>query len=289
MDELLARLADPAPPLARVDDLAVEPLAPRGERGFRILASASSGRPKATLSADAATCDDCVRELFDPNDRRHGYPFLNCTNCGPRLTIVTGLPNDRPHTTLVHLPALPSVPAEYEETGTGVSTPSRPPARFAGLSQPMELRRTWRAHQDLHDPIAWAFLDGSIEGRQIGALKGLGGYHLTCRRAQSSGRRDGFACRKHRDEKPFAVMVDDVGSPLEGPAEVGAEERELLRGRRDPMLDCPLASSEALARSPRQRRREPLCCTSRCPTRRCTIFSFAWPTEDAPGHHGSPP
>ena len=100
VDGVLRRLAEEAPPLASIEAVRPRDLEPAGERGFRILASPHGGEPEALVSPDTATCDDCLRELFDPADRRHRYPFVNCTNCGPRFTIVRGVPYDRPLTTI---------------------------------------------------------------------------------------------------------------------------------------------------------------------------------------------
>jgi hydrogenase maturation protein HypF len=96
----LARLPVEAPPLAEVERVLSEAVAPAGDATFAILASAGDGEPSALVAPDSATCADCLAELFDPADRRHRYPFINCTNCGPRFTIVRGVPYDRPLTTM---------------------------------------------------------------------------------------------------------------------------------------------------------------------------------------------
>ena len=93
----------------------MEELAPTGERGFAIAPSAGGSRPDAPVSPDTATCDDCLAELFDPADRRYRYPFVNCTNCGPRFTIVRGVPYDRPRTTMAGFPMCARCRAEYED------------------------------------------------------------------------------------------------------------------------------------------------------------------------------
>ncbi len=111
---LLVRLRSQAPPLARVESITVEPIAPSGVDGFAIGASARAGRPRAAVSPDTATCDDCLRELLDPGDRRYRYPFINCTNCGPRFTIVQGIPYDRARTTMAAFAMCPACRAEYE-------------------------------------------------------------------------------------------------------------------------------------------------------------------------------
>src|ERR1700759_4092528 len=108
------RLSDDAPPLANVEAVHCEALTPSGEHGFRILASAGSGHPDALISADTATCADCLRELRDPTDRRYRYPFINCTNCGPRFTIVRAVPYDRPLTTMARFRMCPGCRREHQ-------------------------------------------------------------------------------------------------------------------------------------------------------------------------------
>ncbi len=115
VEELLRRLASEAPPLASVESVDASEIDPTGETAFRILASERSGEPEALVSPDTATCSDCLAELFDPADRRHRYPFINCTNCGPRFTIVRGVPYDRPATTMAGFEMCPACRAEYDD------------------------------------------------------------------------------------------------------------------------------------------------------------------------------
>ena len=111
----LARLRADAPPLAVVERVLAEAVAPVEGDGFEIVESARGGRPAALVSADVATCEDCLAELFDPADRRYRYPFLNCTNCGPRFTIVRGVPYDRPNTTMAGFRMCAACLAEYSD------------------------------------------------------------------------------------------------------------------------------------------------------------------------------
>ena len=111
----LDRLPAEAPPLASVESVDTRDVETTGEGGFRIVASERHGEPEAPVSPDAATCEDCLRELFDPADRRHRYPFVNCTNCGPRFTIVRGVPYDRPSTTMAGFEMCARCRAEYED------------------------------------------------------------------------------------------------------------------------------------------------------------------------------
>src|SRR5947209_1114576 len=115
LDHFLAELSRRPPPLAHIEHLSWERQAPRGDRQFRIAASEAGPPGPVFISPDVATCDLCLAELFDPADRRGGYPFLNCTHCGPRLTIVTGAPYDRPRTTMTGFPMCPACRAEYED------------------------------------------------------------------------------------------------------------------------------------------------------------------------------
>ena len=115
IDEFLGRLPEEAPPLAAVETVATEDAPSTGEREFRIVESERSGEPEALVAPDAATCVDCLAELFDPANRRYRYPFINCTNCGPRFTIVRGVPYDRALTTMASFQMCPECQAEYED------------------------------------------------------------------------------------------------------------------------------------------------------------------------------
>ena len=120
VEQFLVRLPAEAPPLASIDRVIAETLAETGERGFAIRESPDGGEPRAAVAPDTATCEDCLAELFDPADRRFRYPFTNCTNCGPRFTIVRGVPYDRPNTTMARFEMCAACRREYED-------PARPP------------------------------------------------------------------------------------------------------------------------------------------------------------------
>ena len=115
VERFLARLGPEAPPLATVDSVDAEEAEPRGEREFAIVESERHGAAEALVSADTATCADCLAELLDPADRRHRYPFINCTNCGPRFTIVRDVPYDRPKTTMAGFEMCERCRAEYDD------------------------------------------------------------------------------------------------------------------------------------------------------------------------------
>ena len=229
LDDLAALLRAEAPPLARVEAVAVEPLEPRGEREFSIAASAGGGRT-ALIPPDVATCDDCLRELHDPSDRRYRYPFVNCTQCGPRFTIVTGVPYDRPLTTMAAFAMCGDCRREYEDPADRrfhaepVCCPGCGPRLSLPLEEAVELLR----------------------GGGILAVKGLGGYHLACD-AADEGAVARLRARKLREDKPFAVMT--VEPERLGEAEPG--ELALLRSPERPIVllrrraDAPIAASVA--------------------------------------------
>jgi len=210
------------PPLARIEEIAWREAAPRGESRFQIEESSAAAGGAVLVSPDVATCDDCVREMFDAGDRRFRHPFLNCTNCGPRLTVVTGAPYDRERTTMARFALCPDCSAEYHDPGN---------RRFH--AQPTCCPRcgpTLRALDsrgiavDEIDPVAFAARELS-RGR-IGAMKGIGGYHLACD-ARNEQAVSALRTRKARDEKPFAVMVRDLEAAA-ALCRLSPEERALL-------------------------------------------------------------
>ena len=194
------RLPAEAPPLALVERVATERArAPRGERGFAIVESARAGEPDALVAPDTATCEECLAELFDPADRRYRYPFINCTNCGPRFTIVRGVPYDRPLTTMAGFEMCDACRAEYED-------PRRPP-----LPRPAERLpgvRPARCGSSAADARSAATRGGARRAarRAIVAVKGIGGFHLACR-ADDERAVAALRARKHREDKPFALMA----------------------------------------------------------------------------------
>jgi len=241
LDALVRGVREEAPPLARVATVAAEALAPRGERGFRIEASGGGGRT-ALIPADVATCDDCLRELFDPADRRHRYPFVNCTQCGPRFTIVTAVPYDRPNTTMAGFPLCADCRREYEDPldrrfhAEPIACPACGPT--LSLARPSD---TLSLGEEALRAAVTLLRDGAIV-----AVKGLGGYHLACDAADEEAVAR-LRARKRREEKPFAVMTADPVSL----AEPDADEEALLRSRERPIVlvrrrtEAPVAPSVA--------------------------------------------
>jgi hydrogenase maturation protein HypF len=209
-----ASLREEAPTLAVVDAIAVETLPPAGTTGFEIVASAATGAT-AIVPPDIATCDDCLRELFDVRDRRYRYPFINCTNCGPRLTIVKTVPYDRRATTMASFPMCSECRREYEDPADRRFHAEPTCCPFCGprLSMPLEQAVAMLA-------------DGAIL-----AVKGLGGYHLACD-ATSEQAVARLRARKQRDDKPFALMTGDPDAL----ADVPVDARELLESPAHPIV-----------------------------------------------------
>lgn len=200
------RLRAEAPPLSRIDSVAVRRVPPTGESGFRIVASEVLGRVSTGIPADAATCVDCLRELMDPRDRRYRYPFLNCTNCGPRFTITRRIPYDRPQTSMARFTMCSACQAEYDD-----------PANRRFHAQPNACAvcgpYVWLCGADgnelaTHDAAVLACIDCLAAG-EIVAVKGIGGFHLSVD-ATNEAAVMRLRERKRRYGKPLAIMVRDV-------------------------------------------------------------------------------
>ncbi|MBS3733635.1 MAG: carbamoyltransferase HypF [Phycisphaerae bacterium] len=248
VERFAERLRREAPPLAEIVQCDAAPReVMRGEAHFEIAASQDGELADAQVTVDTAVCDDCLAELCDPHDPRHEYPFINCTNCGPRYTIVRDIPYDRANTTMAAFEMCPLCARQYADPGDRrfhaqpVACPRcGPQVRLADTAG-----RTLVEHAD--DPIA-AAADMLLAGRIV-AIKGLGGFHLACR-ADDAHPVGHLRRRKHRDAKPFALMVADVAAagqlcevppPAEGLLTGPLRPIVLLR-RRD---DAPVAPGVA--------------------------------------------
>ncbi len=210
IDALQRLLIDDAPPLARVASVTCEVIEASGSSrlGFEIVESEQSGPAAAPVSVDSATCADCVAEIFDPHDRRHRYPFTNCTNCGPRYTIVLGVPYDRPATTMAGFNMCAACLAEYHDP-TDRRFHAQPNA-CAECGPTLAWTDLGSGSVAAGDPALVAALTALRGGRIVG-VKGVGGYHLA---ADATDARSVFDLRrrKARDDKPFAVMVADLAA-----------------------------------------------------------------------------
>jgi len=199
------QLPESAPPLAKITGLAVREVACHGDRDFRILASQRGEAVETLISPDVATCPDCLRELLDPTDRRYGYPFINCTNCGPRFTIERDIPYDRPYTSMAGFQMCAACQAEYDDP-LNRRFHAQPNACWECGPQ-LELWGGKGRKMEFEDPIAAAAM--ALEHGWIVAVKGLGGFHLAVD-AENSAAVELLRKRKRRVEKPFAVMVRDL-------------------------------------------------------------------------------
>ncbi|MEQ3550070.1 carbamoyltransferase HypF [Pseudonocardia nematodicida] len=245
---LVRALRERPPPLAAVSGVETAVMAPRGGSGFTIVPSTGVAAPAATLvSPDTATCDDCLAELFDPADRRYRHPFVNCTNCGPRFTIVTGVPYDRAMTTMAGFAMCAACAAEYHDpadrrfhaqpvccpdcgpTLRFVDAASLPGVPVAG-HDPFGVARGPATHRaglpwtgiadgryggagDVPDDPVAAAADALRAGAVV-AVKGVGGYHLAAR-ARDGAAVAALRARKHREDRSFAVMVPDLARARE--------------------------------------------------------------------------
>jgi hydrogenase maturation protein HypF len=293
-------LREQAPPLARIDSVITELVPLCHENGFSITHSQQGSERQALISPDSATCDDCLRELFDPADRRYRYPFINCTNCGPRFTIVQDVPYDREKTTMQAFPMCPACRSEYDDPlnrrfhaqpnacptcgphvhlvnlvdhgsvgagdagwmcgGTCAALPRQYNASvpYHNLNYDASV-----SHLDL-DPVTSTQYDPLVPHHNfdpitaaaqqlaqgaILAIKGLGGYHLACDALNMEAVQQ-LRARKHREAKPFALMVPDVAT-ARLLCEVSDAEAALLQSRRRPIVlleqhaHCPVAPGVA--------------------------------------------
>jgi hydrogenase maturation protein HypF len=232
VEEFLVALERDAPPLARIERVTTKNIPPSGSASFSISPSAPGTQRNTPVAADSAMCADCLRELTDPADRRYGYPFINCTNCGPRFTIVRDVPYDRAMTTMAAFTMCAQCAAEY-----------RDPADRRFHAQPvccpacgplLSLRRPDGSAVP-GEPLASAA--ALLRQGQVLAVKGLGGYHLAVD-AGSESATAALRARKHREDKPFAVMAADLAAARRL-CEVDDASAGLLTSPRRPIVLMP--------------------------------------------------
>jgi hydrogenase maturation protein HypF len=239
VERFFARLEGEAPPLASIERVTSEPMEPLGEQGFAIRPSPRSGEARAAITPDTATCQACLHELFDPADRRFRYPFTNCTNCGPRFTIVRGVPYDRPCTTMAGFTMCAACQSEYDDPGDRRFHAQPNACPDCGPS----LRLAGADGAQAGDPlraVAQALAAGAIV-----AVKGIGGFHLACR-ADDEPAVAALRARKHREDKPFAVMAPDLAA-VRDLVEAEPEDEALLLARERPIVLMPRRRSARVA------------------------------------------
>ena len=230
IDAFVRGLRREAPPLAAIDELSSVELAPVGEATFAIDASGRGEGRRTSVPPDVATCDACLRELRDPGDRRFGYPFLNCTHCGPRFTIIEGLPYDRETTTMRRFPMCAACRQEYQDPDN--RRYHAEPTACPACGPHVWFETPGAARLDREEAIAEA--RRWLAGGRIIAVKGIGGFHLACL-ASSDAAVAALRARKGRGDKPLAVMVasSDDATAL---CDVDADECRLLEGRARPIV-----------------------------------------------------
>jgi hydrogenase maturation protein HypF len=208
VDAFLRQLQHEPPRQAIVTAVETQPVAVRGDTGFEVVASESSGTAEVHISPDLATCDDCLRELDDPQDRRHNYPFINCTNCGPRFTIIRDLPYDRANTSMTGFAMCPPCDHEYHDPADRRFHAQPDACEKCGPQLSMEISAVMEL----------------LRAGQVVAIKSLGGFHLACTLDVVAKLRE----RKHRPHKPLAVMFRDIVAAKRYCNVSEAEEAELL-------------------------------------------------------------
>jgi hydrogenase maturation protein HypF len=266
----IVRLSEEAPPLARIASVDSRAIAPVGHIGFEIRHSESQAGRYQLVSPDVATCPDCLRELLDPGDRRYRYPFINCTNCGPRFTIIEDIPYDRPATTMRVFPMCDACLAEYtdprnrrfhaqpnacpvcgphvwlvEAKGSATTRTPRPNVDHgSGVEgRPAGPQEAVNAQHALTGDAALVRAADLLRSGKILAIKGLGGFHLACDATNAEAvallRR-----RKHRPGKPFALMVATL-EDARALGEVPPEAEALMTS-----AQCPIVLLDARPESP---------------------------------------
>jgi hydrogenase maturation protein HypF len=233
LQAFVRELETQSPPAARIAALEARPAEPVGFDEFTVRESRRRHRPTARISPDLSVCESCLTELFDPGDRRYLYPYINCTNCGPRYTVILGLPYDRPRTTMQRWPLDEHCAAEYHD-----------PANRRFHAQPVACPACG-PHYELHASDDTVRGDGAsvrrtaelLSAGQIAAIKGLGGYHLACD-ATNAAAVLALRERKFRKEKPFALMARnlEVARDL---VELTPEAEQLLTSVARPIVLAP--------------------------------------------------
>jgi hydrogenase maturation protein HypF len=230
-EEFIKSLQDKCPPLAKIDSIDIRELPANGYKDFKIIHSIDEGS-FTHISPDVSVCDDCLKELFNPSDRRYLYPFINCTNCGPRYTITKRVPYDRPNTTMSVFTMCPQCMDEYNDPSNRRfhAQPNACPVCGPGLEfriQSSEFRA-----KEKQNP-----LDAAIDLLKQGAIvavKGLGGFHICCD-AENRESVEDLRERKQRRNKPFALMSSDIET-IGQFCEISEEEAELIQDRRRPIV-----------------------------------------------------
>ncbi len=251
LDAFIHALRNEHPPLARLDSLSVQTHEPRGFAHFEIISSERQADAFQPISPDVGICADCLRELFDPNDRRYRYPFINCTNCGPRFTIITDIPYDRPNTTMAIFAMCTACAQEYQDPRNRRFHAQPVACPQCGPQVWLEIKGKQGEHP--HGVKAMRMTQELLHAGHIVAIKGLGGFHLACDATNAAAVRE-LRQRKLRVDKPFALMMADMAM-VEQFCFINEAERRLLESRQRPiiLLDRRPKSGIAAETAPGQR------------------------------------
>ncbi|MGV8050224.1 MAG: carbamoyltransferase HypF [Anaerolineaceae bacterium] len=249
--EFTQELQSNPPPLAKIDYFTVEPAQSKAFQDFRILESQDRPGDFLPVSPDLAICPDCRRELFDPQDRRYRYPFINCTNCGPRFSILKTIPYDRPHTTMAGFKLCPDCNSEYHD-------PTDRRFHAQPIACPACGPQVWfeaAGSRLAEGEAAIQLTREQINAGKIVAVKGLGGFHLVCDATNAQAVQK-LRVRKHRTGKPFALMSFDLAT-TEKYVSLTDQELSLLASPQAPIVlaeTTPLGEKLAKIVAPEQSR-----------------------------------
>lgn len=247
ISSFIQSLKSDAPPLSRIDSLEVQEIPITPYDTFEIVASKSVSNAFQPISPDIGICPDCLNELFDPRDRRYRYPFINCTNCGPRLTIIEDIPYDRQKTTMRDFVMCPDCQAEYDDPtnrrfhAQPIACPVCGPQVW--LEYPLHERQT--CNQVSHGDDAIREVQKLLLSGKIVAIKGLGGFHLACDATNPKAVAE-LRRRKLRVDKPFALMMADTAM-VEEHCLVTEVDRELLESSQRPIVLLPRKDTSTIA------------------------------------------
>jgi hydrogenase maturation protein HypF len=257
LDQFIQKLKLEAPPLSRIDDFKITSVKPDGFATFEIQNSEAIPGAFQPISPDVSICPDCLRELFDPKDRRYQYPFINCTNCGPRFTIIEDIPYDRLNTTMAAFKLCPECQAEYEDPADRrfhaqpvacpacgpkiwVEKKQLVPSTFQSIEHGKRFVKTTNSDQAIQE------VQSLLKAGRIVAIKGLGGFHLACDATNHDAVIE-LRRRKLRVDRPFALMMPDLET-VEAHCEVTDTERILLESSKRPIVILKRRPSSPIVR-----------------------------------------
>jgi hydrogenase maturation protein HypF len=245
LERFAEMLQNQAPPLSHIDEITTDWITHQGFSTFEIVHSQDDPNAFVPISPDVTICADCLEELFDPEDRRYRYPFINCTNCGPRFTIIKSIPYDRPYTTMANFPLCPECEAEYNDPGNRRFHAQPVACEVCGPHVWLEMSgdpQPVAAREDAIQQTRILLKDGKIV-----AIKGLGGFHLACDATNEAAVSE-LRRRKLRIDKPFALMLPDIEA-IRSYCEITEAEQSLIESRQRPIVVVPEKPDSQIAPS----------------------------------------